>query len=119
MLVSTDSIVLLELSVVTNTEHHLLAARNHKEDRYGSLLLDLQHAGFSVDLVTIEVGSLGHFMPVTITRLSNVCHLPKSTMCCILQQTACVAISCLYVHARASTSWDVVDLLCRYNCLVL
>ena len=35
VVVSTDSITLLELSVVTNTEHHLLAARNHKEDRYG------------------------------------------------------------------------------------
>ena len=59
MLVSTDSIVLLELSVVTNTQHHLLAARNCKEDHYGSLLLDLQHTGFSVDLVTIEVHCLG------------------------------------------------------------
>ena len=31
VLVSTDSIMLLELSVVTNTEHHLLAARNRKK----------------------------------------------------------------------------------------
>ena len=61
VIVSTDSIyiMLLELSVVTNTQHHFLAARNHKEDhydKYDSLLLDLQHAGFLVDLVTIEVG---------------------------------------------------------------
>ena len=48
VLVSTDSIVLLDLTVVTNTEHHFLAARNHTEDYYGSLLLDLQHTGFSV-----------------------------------------------------------------------
>ena len=55
MLVTADSIVLLVLSVVTNTQHHFLAARNRKEDRCGSLLLDLQHAGFSVDLMTVEV----------------------------------------------------------------
>jgi len=45
VLVSTDSIVLVELSVVTNTQHHFLAAKTRKEDRYGSLLSDLQHAG--------------------------------------------------------------------------
>ena len=50
---STGSIVLLELSVVTNTHHDFLAAKNCKEDCYGSLLLDLQRAGFSVDLVTM------------------------------------------------------------------
>ena len=52
-----------------NTQHHFLAARNHKEDRYDSLLPDLQHAGFLVDLVTVEVG---HFMPLTLPTLSNV-----------------------------------------------
>ena len=112
MVVSTDSIALLELSVVTNTEHHLLAARNRKEDCYGSLLTDLQQAGFSVNLVTIEVGCLGHFMPETVSKLSDVCHLPKNTIRCILQQAARVAISCSYriFNSRASTTWDVVDL---------
>jgi len=57
VLVSTDSIVLLELSVVTNiaTQHHFLAAKTCKEDCYGLLLSD---AGYLVDLVTIEVDSL-------------------------------------------------------------
>ena len=112
VVVSTDSIALLELSVVTNTEHHLLAARNRKEDRYGSLLTDLQQARFSVNLVTIEVGCLGHFMPETVSKLSDVCHLPKNTIRCILQQAARVAISCSYriFNSRASTTWDIVDL---------
>ena len=47
LLASTESIVLLELSVVNNTQHQLLAIRNRKEDHYGLLLLDLQHAGLS------------------------------------------------------------------------
>ena len=70
--------MLLELSMhsyTVYTQHHVLAARNRIDDCYGSLLLDLQHAGFSVDLVTVEVGCLGHFMPVTVTKLSNICHL--------------------------------------------
>ena len=109
VVVSTDFIALIELSVVTNTEHHLLAARNRKEDRYGSLLTDLQQAGFSVNLVTIEVGCLGYFMPETISKLSNVYHLPKNTIRCILQQAARVVISCSYriFNSRASTTWDV------------
>ena len=115
VVVSTDSITLLELSV-TNTEHHRLAARNRKGDRYGSLLTDLQQAGCSVNLVTIEVGCLGHFMPQTVSKLSDVsptvCHLPKNTIRCILQQAARVAISCSYriFNSRASTTWDVVNL---------
>ena len=113
VLVSMDSIVLLELSVVTNTQHHFLAAKTRKEDRYGLLLSDLQHAGYSVDLVTVEVGCLGHLMPETVTALSPVCHLPKKSINQILQQVARVAISCSYriFNFRTTLSWDLVDLL--------
>ena len=113
MLVSADSIVLVELSVVTNTQHHFLAAKPHKEDCYGSLLSDLQHAGYLADLVTIEVGSFGHFILETVTKLSSICHLPKKLINRILQQAACVAIFCSYriFNSRTSLSWDVVDLL--------
>ena len=104
--------MLLELSVVTNTQHHFLAARNCKEDRYGSLLLAIEHAGFLFELVTI-----GSWLsrPMTFTKLSILCHLPKSTICCILQQAARVAIFCLYriFNSRASASLDVAILL---NC---
>jgi len=112
VLVSANSIVLLELSVVTNTQQHFLAAKTRKEDRYGSLLSDLQHAGYVVDLVTIEVGCLGHFMPETVSKLSTVCHLPKRSINQILQRAARVAISCSYriFNSRTSMLWDVVDL---------
>jgi len=77
MLVSTDYIVLLEFSLVTNTEHHLLAARYHKGDCYGPLLNNLEQVGFSVNLVTIEVGCLGHFKPETVSKLSDV-YMPST-----------------------------------------
>ena len=67
-------IYVLELSVVNNTQHHFWLQGTVKKI---AMVLDLQHAAFSVDLVTIEVGCLSHFMPVTVTNLSNVCHLPK------------------------------------------
>ena len=60
VLVSSDSIVLFELTVVTNTKHHFSAASHRKQDCYGPLLQDLQDSVSSVDLVTIEIGCLGH-----------------------------------------------------------
>ena len=42
VLVSSDSIVLFELTAVTNTAHHFSAASHRKKDCYGPLLQDLQ-----------------------------------------------------------------------------
>ena len=105
------SIIVQYLMIVIAIFKYTCTTEN-AEDRYGSLLTDLQQAGFSVNLVTIEVGCLGHFMPQTVSKLSDVCHLPKNTIRCILQQAARVAISCSYriFNSRASTTWDVVDL---------
>ena len=111
MVVSTDSIALLELSVVTNTEHHPLAARDRKEDRYGSLLTDPQQAGFSVNLVTIEVGCLGHFMPQTVSKLSDACHLPKRrilTIRCILQPASRQLVLQSPVHTGSLGPYSVI-----------
>ena len=77
------------------------------------LLSDLQPAGYLVDLVTTEVGSSGHFMPETVTKLSSIHHLPKKSIIHILEQAARVAISCSYriFNSCTSLSWDVVNLL--------
>ena len=65
---SPDSITLLELSVVTNTKHHFLAASHRKQDRYVPLLQDLKYTSLSIELVTLKVGCLGHFMPATVAN---------------------------------------------------
>jgi len=44
------------------------------------LLLDLQHTGLTVDLVTIEVGFLGHFMPETISQVAKGCQVAKKSV---------------------------------------
>ena len=113
VLVSDDSIILLELSVVTNTKHHLLAANNRKESRYGPLLLDLQHTGRSVYFATIEMGCLGHFMSESLINVSKVCNIPKRSVRVLFESAAKIAISCSYriFNARSSELWDVTDLL--------
>ena len=51
-MVSKDSIYLFELTIPTNTQQHLLAARAWKVDM--ALLYDLQRTGFVVDLISTD-----------------------------------------------------------------
>ena len=75
VLIPDDSICLFELTIPTNTQEHLLAAKARKEDRYSSLLQDLRHTGLTEDFITIEIGCLGHFMPETISRVAKACQV--------------------------------------------
>ena len=60
---------------------------------YGPLFFDLELADFSVSLVTIEVGCLGHFLPSSVSDLCKVCHLQKNCVHTIFRQASEVAIS--------------------------
>ena len=108
-----DSIYLFELIVPTNTQQHLLAARARKEDRYGSLLYDLQRTGLVVDFISIEIGCLGHFMPETLAQVATACCVAKKTVRSLFEQAARIAISCSYriFNSRASPECDLLDLL--------
>ena len=110
VLVFKDSIYLFELTVLTKTQQHLLAARARKEDRYGFLLYDLQRTGLVFDLISIEIG---HFMPKTLAEVTTACCVPKKTVRSLFEQAACIAISCSYriFNSRASPEWDLLDLL--------
>ena len=113
VLVSNDAVILFELLVVTNTKHHLSAANSRKLDCYSSLLLDLQCTGLTAQLVTIEIGCLGHFTPTTLTNASHACKLPSRAIKSLFDQAARIAISCSYriFNARNSELWDLTDLL--------
>jgi len=113
VLVSSNSIILFELTIPTNTQQHLLASRSCKEDRYGSLMYDLQQTGLTVDLISIEVGCLCHFMPETLAQVATACCVLKKTVRLLFEQAAHIAISCSYriFNSRASCKWDVLDLL--------
>ena len=113
VLVSSDAVILFELSVVTNTKHHLSAANSRKLDRYSSLLLDLQCTGLIAQLVTIEIGCLGYFTPTTLINVFHACKLPSRAIKSLFDQAARIAISCSYriFNARNSELWDLTDLL--------
>jgi len=90
-----------------------LAARAQKEDGYSSLLQDLQHTGLAVDLVTIEIGYLGHFMPEIISRVAKACQVAKRSVWALFEQGARTSVSCSYriFNARTSVVWHLSDLL--------
>ena len=101
VLISSDHIILIQLSVVTNTEQHFVAASSRKEARYGPLFLDLEHTGLSVTLVTIEVGCLGHFLPSSIPNLCKVFYLQKRPVRAIFEQA-------LELLSRAPTKFSML-----------
>ena len=77
VLVSNNFMYLFELTIPTNTQQHLLAARAQKEDKYSALLYGLQCAGLTVQLISIEVGCLDHFIPETLPQAATACRVPK------------------------------------------
>ena len=42
--------------------------------------MTLQLSGLTVNLISIEIGCLGHFMPDTIAQVANVCEVTKKTI---------------------------------------
>jgi len=125
VLFSNNDIILLEPSVVTNSEVHTKAASSRKEARYWPLVSDLELADFSVSLVTIEVGCSGHFLPSSVSNLCKVCHLQKNYVH-FFRQASKVTISYSYqiFNACSSKLWDVTNLLsgcitCMYGVMYL
>ena len=98
-----------------------MAARCQKEGRYNSLLQDLQHTGLAVNLITIEIACLGHFMPETISQVAKACQVAKKSVQALFEQGAHTAVSCSYriFNARTSLAWDLSDLLKQFVFVLL
>ena len=47
----------------------------------------------SVNLISIEIGCLGHFMPDTIAQVANACKVAKKTIRSQFEQAARIAVS--------------------------
>ena len=97
---------LFELTIPTNNQQHLLAARARKEDQLAVYIMTFSFLhGLSVNLISIEIGCLGHFMPDAIAQVANVCEMTKKTVRSLFEQTACIAVSCLYMifNSRAGS----------------
>ena len=48
----------------------------------------IQLSGLTVDLISIEIGCLGHFMPDTISQVAYTCQVMKKTIRSLFQQVA-------------------------------
>ena len=78
VVVSDKVIRILELTIPNNNTNHLLQAKHRKEAKYYSLCIDLQsHPDVSsVSYSTLEVGSLGHYLPSAIQNSATFLPTP-------------------------------------------
>ena len=110
VVIQNNHIILLELTVPTNTPEGLQEARRQKQlkPNYLALLNDLETLGFQSVLETIEVGTLGHFNNQTIASLHALLpNLQRNSVRRILLDLSKTSVSCSahIFNARLSTTW--------------
>ena len=110
VVIQNNRIILLELTVPTNTPEGLQEARRRKQlkPNYLALLNDLETLGFQSVLETIEVGTLGHFNNQTIASLHALLpNLQRNSVRRILLDLSKTSVSCSahIFNARLSTTW--------------
>ena len=84
------------------------------ETNYVALINDLEAMGFSANLDTLEVGSLGHFEKEAIATLHAILpNLTRSRISRLLLELSKIAVGCSshIFHARRSATWNLNTLL--------
>ena len=66
VIINSDKVIMLELTVPNNTSESLHQARSRKmgKENYQMLQSDLEDMGLLTNFVTVEIGALGHSFPV-------------------------------------------------------
>ena len=91
----TNAISILELTVPHNSLDNISSARCRKLQKYAHLISDLEHRNQSVLLVSLEIGSLGHFTHDAIRSLQKLLpSLSKRRTKDLLFSLAKISISC-------------------------
>ena len=95
VIIDGSKITLLELTIPHNSPESLGAAHIRKQSKvnYGCVLSDLERSGFTSDLVTLEIGSLGHWRFNLATQLASHLDLPKAVVKSVLDNAAKVSIA--------------------------
>ena len=95
VIIDGSKITLLELTIPHNSPESLRAAHIRKQSKvnYGCVLSDLERSGFTSDLVTLEIGSLGHWRFNLATQLASHLELPKAVVKSVLDNAAKVSIA--------------------------
>lgn len=111
-IVEDKNVTILELTVPWNSTSSISNARNRKQNKsnYQFLTSDLHQLGFQVQLLTIEIGCLGHYTDQAYASLK--CAAPKSSSKdrrVVLERASKVAISGSHTifRARSIPEWSL------------
>ena len=106
-------VIIIELTVPFNSPDSINTAHNFKTSKYQILLSDLDTRGYDTDLVTIEVGALGHYF--SRVCLSVHCVLPSLSRTLIgklTDETGKLASQRIFMAKREEYWNSVQSLLC-------
>ena len=117
VIIQGKDVQLLELTVPINTKDGVQAARERKQTKpnYIALINDLETMGFSANLDTLEVGSLGHFHKEAIATLHAILpNLTRNGISRLLLELSKITVGCSHIfHARRSATWNLNTPLIR------
>ena len=110
MLVGVAEVTLIELTIPHNSMESLYNARDRKshKDIYLQVLSDFEAKGLASHLFTIEIGSLGHWLPDSQRDLMKaIPSLTKQTARKIMDEAArkVIGASQVIFKARLEKSW--------------
>lgn len=111
VVIRDQQVIFIELTIPFNSPESLANARHRKESKpnYQLALSDLEFRGYRANLTTIEIGTLGHWLPSTRSALHRLLpDIPKSTITALLDRAAKTTISGSQAifNARQHEAWD-------------
>ena len=105
-------VILFELTVPF--ESNITQARQRKCDRYGSLVNDINMAGYSCSLICLEIGNRGVVTKENMSQLKNLFKFVGIRKCKDLSKSlSSIYLMCSYVifNARNELVWTDLSLL--------
>ena len=106
VMVAQSDVTLIELTIPHNSLESISRARqrNSEKEAYQLVLSDLEAKGLTSNLYTIEIGSLGHWLPSSRTALLKFATgLTKKDATKLMDTAACKVIKASQVIFRART----------------
>ena len=107
---SSKCVTILELSVPF--ESNITKAREFKTNKYASLVMDIENAGFKCNLICFEVGSRGLITGNNKSQFKKIAKIAQLKQAKDLwAQASRIAISCSYVlfNARYEKEWYNIE----------
>ena len=109
-IINGSDVLLLELTVPHNSKQSIIEAHRRKEGKvnYCCLLEDLENIGLNSTLISLEIGSLGHWLSSSCRILTkHLTSITKSNLRALLDEAGKIAIAASYqiFLARHEKHW--------------